>query len=340
MSLTKIVALVLFVLTLASSAFATAQAPDVLIYKGEKKHLLSNPLEDFYEMGNRKRPKFMVEPFTISSGNWRGYVATWEIENDRLYLREVKAWLCPGPNEASCKKVTLEGIFPGKVRDGRVSAEWFTGKLRIPDGEQLRYIHAGYASIYERDIIFDVTKGTVGPPQINDNTKGPIPSELELMKAELARLKAESNREKAGERSKLRAIHIVPGEGPFKFGTARKQLERVVGKGVPDSKFDDVYFVEYPHYGVQASFDNKTNKVHVIFLYPGASDEILRSTVKTHKGIDWKSSEEDVLAAYGKPLKDYSDESKSWRRIEYPGIDFMFEGGRLVRIGILGPDGN
>lgn len=343
MSLTKIVALVLFVLTLASSAFATAQAPDVLIYKGEKKHLLSNPLEDFYEMGNRKRPKFMVEPFTISSGNWRGYVATWEIENDRLYLREVKAWLCPGPNEASCKKVTLEGIFPGKVRDGRVSAEWFTGKLRIPDGEQLRYVHAGYASIYERDIIFDVTKGTVGPPQINDNTKGPIPSELELMKAELAKLKAKTEPEKkTATGTNVRAINIVPGEGVFKFGTPRERLEEVIGKGVLKSKYAEVYFLDYPDQGIQASFDNKTNTVHVIFLYNNANRYEAFSTpmIRTNKGIGWTASEDDVLRVYGAPVKDYSDESKSWRRIEYPGIDFMFEGGRLVRIGILGPDGN
>lgn len=340
MTLKRIAPKVLSVFLLVSGAFATAQDPDVLVYNGEKKDLFSNPLEVFFESTKRKRPKFMIEPMTISSGNWRGYIATWEIENGRLYLREIEAWLCPGQNEAGCKKVTLQSIFPGKVRDGRVSAEWFTGELRIPDGEQLRYVHSGYASIYERDIVFDVSTGFVGLPRIIDNTKAPTPSELELMKAELAKLKAKSNREKAGERSKLRAIHIVPGEGPFKFGTPRKQLERVIGKGVPDSNFEDVYFVEYPAYGVQASFDNKTNKVHVIFLYPGASDEILRSTVKTSKGIDWNSSEEDVLAAYGKPLQDYSDESKSWRRLEYPGFDFKFGGGQLVRIGVLGPDGN
>jgi hypothetical protein len=48
------------------------------------------------------------------------------------------------------------------------------------------------------------------------------------------------------------------------------------------------------------------------------------------------------MKAYGKPQKDFGDESpaRSWRRLEYPGIDFRFEGERLVRIGILGPDGN
>lgn len=339
----KIAPLVLFLLTLASSAFATAQAPDVLLYNGEKKHLFSNPLEDFYESGKRERPKFMIEPMTISSGNWRGYIATWEIENGKLYLREIEAWLCAGQSEADCRKVTLESIFPGKVRDGRVSAEWFTGELRIPDGEQLRYVHSGYASIYERNIIFDVSKGSVGSPRTIDNTKAPTPSELELMKAELAKLKAKTEPEKkVATTPKAGTTPIVPGEGVFKFGIPRKQLEEAIGKGVAKSKYDDVYFVDYPDQGIQASFDNKTNKVHVIFLYNNANryESFSTPTIRTSKGIDWKASEDDVIKSYGTPVKDYSDESRSWRRIEYPGMDFRFEGGRLVRIGILGPGGN
>ncbi len=59
--------------------------------------------------------------------------------------------------------------------------------------------------------------------------------------------------------------------------------------------------------------------------------------MKTEKGIDWASSAEDVIKAYGKTPDDFSDESKSWRRIEYPGIDFRFEAGKLVRVGILPP---
>lgn len=341
MTVKRIGSLLLSALFLVSGVFATAQEPDVLIHKGEKKSLFTNPLEHFYETGKSKRPKFMIEPFTVSSGNWRGYVATWEIDNNKLYLREIKAWLCPGSTEESCKKVTIESVFPGKVRDGRISAEWFTGKLRIPDGKQLRYLHSGYGSIYERDILFDVWKGAVGPEQIIDNTQKPTPSEVDLMKEELAKLKAKAKSEQKTSRSlNMPSIDIIPGEGVFKFGIPRKELEKIVGQGEPGSTYDDVYFVEYPHYGVQASFDNKTHNVHVIFLYPGASDEVLRASVRTQKGIDWKSSEEDVLAAYGEPLKDFSDESKSWRRLEYPGIDFKFGGGGLDRIGILGPDGN
>lgn len=38
----------------------------------------------------------------------------------------------------------------------RVFAHWYTGQLRIPDGEQIEYMHMGFGSQYERDILVTV----------------------------------------------------------------------------------------------------------------------------------------------------------------------------------------
>jgi len=85
---------ILLLMLITSAAFATAQAPDVLIYNGKTYDLFSNPLEDFYGEDESKRPKFWVAPDTMSSGNWRGYVATWEIIDDKLYLSKIDSWFC------------------------------------------------------------------------------------------------------------------------------------------------------------------------------------------------------------------------------------------------------
>jgi len=58
------------------------------------------------------------------------------------------------------------------------------------------------------------------------------------------------------------------------------------------------------------------------------------ASVKTDKGIDWNSSPEEVIKAYGKPAEDYS--GPGWRRMVFDGIDFRFENGVMVRIGIPG----
>lgn len=334
---------IVVILCASISILATAQSADRVVYNGQEKMLFSLPLEDYFT-DEDSRPNFMIEPFMISSGNWRGYIATWQIDAGKLYLSKIDSWLCSGDTKRSCKKVRLADLFPGKVQNGRVLADWFTGELRVPDGKEIQYVHSGFASTYERDIVFTAKLGVLQGPFIVDNTTKELPSELEAMKKELDRLEAIKEKDKAvkspaiPKREPRRKLSIIPGLSPFKHGAVRTDIEELVGDGDEGSRFEDVYFVEYPKVGVQVSYSRSRNTVHVIFLYNRGLQDA--PTVVTDKGITWNSTEEDVLSAYGKPVKDYSDDSKSWRRLEYPGIDFKFDRGRLGRIGILGPDGN
>ncbi len=93
-----------------------------------------------------------------------GYLGTWEIQHDRLYLIEIKA----GFDKEN--KTSLQDLFPGFSE--RVFAHWFTGELRIPDGEQLKYVHMGFGCEYERDIIINMKKGVVQNVCIQSNTAG------------------------------------------------------------------------------------------------------------------------------------------------------------------------
>lgn len=180
--------LLVILLMLPASALATAQQPDVLNYKGKTYSLFSNPLEDYYE--NRKdRPRFVVEPGVMSTGNWRGYVATWTVEDGVLYLVKIDAWLCRNFEKANCTRVELPKLFGNKYLDGRVKADWYTGVLRVPDGKQLQYVHMGYGSVYEREIILQVEAGKIVGESIIDNTKRVLPSEMELQRQELEKMK-------------------------------------------------------------------------------------------------------------------------------------------------------
>ena len=51
--------------------------------------------------------------------------------------------------------------------------------LRIPQGKQLRYVHMGYGSIDEKEIILTFENGKLTKENIIDNTKKRLPSELE-----------------------------------------------------------------------------------------------------------------------------------------------------------------
>lgn len=61
----------------------------------------------------------------------------------------------------------LAGIFPREgdsfVRDraGRVRADWYSGLLRVPDGELLDYVHMGYESLYASERFIAIQAGVV-----------------------------------------------------------------------------------------------------------------------------------------------------------------------------------
>jgi len=59
----------------------------------------------------------------------------------------------------------------------------------MPDGKMLQYVHMGYGSIYEREIILRVQSGKVVGVSNVDNTTRILPSPLELQRQELEKMR-------------------------------------------------------------------------------------------------------------------------------------------------------
>ena len=134
----------------------TAQIPETLTYEGKQLALLTNPLQLFFELGGAN-PGFQ----SSSTALWRGYLGRWEILNDRLYMVELNGVLESG------EEASLASVFPGHPE--RVFAHWYSGKLRIPQGRQLQYVHMGYGSTYERDLILTLQNGVVVGKEVRLN---------------------------------------------------------------------------------------------------------------------------------------------------------------------------
>ena len=97
----------------------TAQFTEQILLHGHKRTLCTDPLESFFKISGT-RPKFQVTCTAL----WRGYVGTWEILNERLYLIDLDAVLQTG------QIANIATIFPGFPE--RAFAPWYSGKLRIP----------------------------------------------------------------------------------------------------------------------------------------------------------------------------------------------------------------
>ncbi len=158
-------------------AWSTAQFPDTLIYEGQTLYIFSNPLESFFDAAH-PRPDKLFPPG--STACWRGYVATWKIESGSLYL--VKMEDCTSRK----KEIGLSAIFPDRQKP--VLADWYTGSLRAPQGKVLRYVHMGYGSVYEREVVLTIDKGKLTGTEVVDNTAKKVPSEEEQARDQLRKL--------------------------------------------------------------------------------------------------------------------------------------------------------
>ncbi|MFH0896065.1 MAG: hypothetical protein V2A54_16655 [Bacteroidota bacterium] len=145
----------LLLLLFSSSLFATAQYPDKIIYNGKEYSLHSNPMEAYFAEHPDKRPEDGIR----STACWRGYIATFEIRDKQLFLKDIQCqYSKKGKNnsfETEWKSVLGE-IFP---KDSLVKIDWLTGLLVLPYGKMVNYVHMGYASTYENYFLLEIDKG-------------------------------------------------------------------------------------------------------------------------------------------------------------------------------------
>ena len=86
----------------------------------------------------------------LSSACWRGYIATWEIKKNQLYLIAVKG------------RYQMDGAEP-------IFADWFSGNLRIPKGERLKNKALGLLSANGLELHIKINQGMVTQIEAIDN---------------------------------------------------------------------------------------------------------------------------------------------------------------------------
>lgn len=133
-----------------------AQIPDRILYHKEYYDLCTNPLELYWTTLRKKRPKLVSKDECK-----RGYVATWEVKDNQLFLREIdgivrRSFVLWGRKEVPYSLAKLIG-----KRNTFVKATWYSGKLRIPTGAMTLFADNAYDSRYSREVIITVTKGDV-----------------------------------------------------------------------------------------------------------------------------------------------------------------------------------
>lgn len=145
--------LLLSLLFAAGAALATAQVPDIVLVDGKAESLFTNPLAPYL----LKHPQALPQNTVTSTANWRGYVATWAIDDGLLVLRKIEQKFPKGDRKTVTRNV-LRQVFPGRKP---VVADWYSGTLVLPQGEMVEYVHMGYGSTFSDYRLFVVRNGRV-----------------------------------------------------------------------------------------------------------------------------------------------------------------------------------
>lgn len=141
----------------------TAQVHEKLKYEGKKTSINFCPslpendprikILDDDEIGK-------TDSVIFSTACWRQYIGSWEIKDDKFYLVSLKG------------RLKIVGKSP-------ILADWFSGVIRIPKGEELHYVHMGFGTIYEEEIHVKIEKGIVVKSKtVNNRDKNVDPSKL------------------------------------------------------------------------------------------------------------------------------------------------------------------
>ena len=116
-------------LLIPALSYGTAQAPDIIKIDGKTYELNTNPLASKLKDLNWIPPKEAIQ----SSGNWRSYIAHWEIKHHQLILNDVTIEV-DGPVEHEwVNKSIFKDIFPSAKTP--FIAIWYSGALIVPDGK-------------------------------------------------------------------------------------------------------------------------------------------------------------------------------------------------------------
>ena len=137
--------------------YATGQFPDILLWNGNEYRITANyPMQDYFINFPEKRFP------SGGSALQRGYIATYEILNNELWLIDIKI---PNGNYSIINGNFIIGytsIINEFLNDiDRTKIDWFNGFLILPQGEIIGYEQVGYEASFEYYIIIEFQNGNL-----------------------------------------------------------------------------------------------------------------------------------------------------------------------------------
>ena len=129
--------------SLSTTASTTVQTQDIIIIDKVEHKLNINLLHTLDSVTYNALKSELDFNASSHSGNWRGHIATFEIKDNKLYLKSV---------QTSCAHTDF---------NGRILASWVSGTLICGTGEYLHIEPDGLFCVYEKETEIIVENGII-----------------------------------------------------------------------------------------------------------------------------------------------------------------------------------
>lgn len=122
----------------------TMQIPDKLHYNGEVYYLNQELLRGYFETFPEKKPESQI----MTTALWRGYIATFELKDNQLFVKSLEIF-----EDLSLNTKLVDNLFPNKNK-----FEWYSGLIRIDsdrgywDDEEVNH-QFEYLEIFKGDFV-------------------------------------------------------------------------------------------------------------------------------------------------------------------------------------------
>lgn len=126
----------------------------------QKKDIIRNGLSN-YKIASEPLNDYLIKlenppKFTSNIEDCiRGYVGCWDIIKDKLYLVKLTGYVKNEIND-EYSEIDIDSIFPNKFK---VFADWFSGEIRIPLNDNLRFYHFNNPPKFEEDLFIGFQNG-------------------------------------------------------------------------------------------------------------------------------------------------------------------------------------
>ena len=166
----KYITIIALVFGLSLSSSATPQILDKIIIEKDTFFLYNSPLAKVSNL--IEKDTNFINRRILTTANKRGYVATWELVENQIYLIKIS----DSPNGKL--EADFQTIFENQYFNQKIKASWINEEIIAHSKYPMQGYRIGFSNVFEQEIILKVENGKLISTEKLNNTWAKKPNDI------------------------------------------------------------------------------------------------------------------------------------------------------------------